>query len=85
MTAGAARFDVAKGTLELSAGAQRYEYGTQNDALFYALGAALDFVQSIAWTESGAQPRDGGAVLPGLLDMAGVDVLSRRRRPTGRR
>ena len=27
--------------------AQRYEYGTQNDALFFALGAALDFVNAI--------------------------------------
>jgi len=77
MTAGAARFDVAKGTLELSAGAQRYEYGTQNDALFYALGAALDFVQSIGvdriWRHNRAMAEQ---FCRGLLDMAGVDVLS---------
>jgi len=41
------RYDLARGDLVLHPTAQRYEYGTQNDALFAALGTALDFVQAI--------------------------------------
>jgi len=41
------RYDARKGELVLPPTAQRYESGTQNDALFYALGAALDLVETI--------------------------------------
>jgi selenocysteine lyase/cysteine desulfurase len=41
------RHDIAKNQMALYANAQRYEYGTQNDALFYALGTAIDFVDTI--------------------------------------
>ena len=41
------RYDVAKGEFVLQPTAKRYESGTQNDALFYALGAACDFVETI--------------------------------------
>jgi selenocysteine lyase/cysteine desulfurase len=44
---GAAHFDVAKNEITLQPDGQRYEYGTQNDALFFALGTALDFVNTI--------------------------------------
>jgi selenocysteine lyase/cysteine desulfurase len=50
VTAGAyssERNDILKADLALQPTAQRYEYGTQNDALFFALGAAIDFVQTI--------------------------------------
>jgi selenocysteine lyase/cysteine desulfurase len=77
MTAGASRFDLAKGTLELAPDAQRYEYGTQNDALFFALGAALDFVHAIGvdriWHHNRALAEK---FCRGLLDTAGVEVLS---------
>ncbi len=33
--------------LELQDSAQRYEYGTQNDALFYGVGEAIDFITAI--------------------------------------
>ena len=60
------RNDITKLDLALHPTAQRYEYGTQNDALFFALGAAIDFVQTIGpsriWA---AQPRAGREVLQG--------------------
>jgi selenocysteine lyase/cysteine desulfurase len=43
----AQKYDITKNELILHPTAQRYEYGTQNDALFFALGAALDFVRAI--------------------------------------
>ena len=77
MTAGASRFDLAKGELELPPNAQRYEYGTQNDALFFALGAAVDFVQAIGvdriWRHNRAMAEKFCA---GLRAIAGVEVLS---------
>ena len=39
------RYDAAKGELVLKPTAERFESGTQNDALFFALGKALDFVR----------------------------------------
>ncbi|HUU31441.1 MAG TPA: aminotransferase class V-fold PLP-dependent enzyme [Phycisphaerae bacterium] len=42
------RYDAAKGEFVFHPTAQRYESGTQNDALFYALGAACDFVETIS-------------------------------------
>lgn len=44
---GSAKFDVDKGEMAFQADAQRYEFGSQNDALFFAMGAAVDFVQAI--------------------------------------
>ena len=43
----AKEYDVRAGLLALQPNAQRYEYGTQNEALFYGLGRALDFLQAI--------------------------------------
>jgi selenocysteine lyase/cysteine desulfurase len=40
-------FDLEKKTLEISPSAQRYEYGTQNDALFYGLAEAVDFMNAV--------------------------------------
>jgi selenocysteine lyase/cysteine desulfurase len=41
------RYDAAKGEFVLKPTAERFESGTQNDALFYALGTALDLVETI--------------------------------------
>lgn len=39
--------DLTKGLLEIHPSAQRYEYGTQNDALYYGLHQAVDFITAI--------------------------------------
>jgi selenocysteine lyase/cysteine desulfurase len=41
------QFDIKKRLLEFHPTAQRYEYGTQNDALFYGLEEALEFIRFI--------------------------------------
>jgi selenocysteine lyase/cysteine desulfurase len=41
------KYDAAKGEFVLKTTAERFESGTQNDALFYSLGTALDFVDTI--------------------------------------
>jgi selenocysteine lyase/cysteine desulfurase len=41
------KYDAAKGEFVLKPTAERFESGTQNDALFYSLGTALDFVDTI--------------------------------------
>jgi selenocysteine lyase/cysteine desulfurase len=38
------RYDILKNEFVLHPTAQRFEYGTQNDALFFALGKAVEFV-----------------------------------------
>jgi selenocysteine lyase/cysteine desulfurase len=40
-------YDIRKRTLRLYPTAQRYEYATQNAALFYGLGVAIDFINLI--------------------------------------
>ncbi|MCK4761851.1 MAG: aminotransferase class V-fold PLP-dependent enzyme [Candidatus Aminicenantes bacterium] len=40
-------YDLRKHRIELHPTAQRYEYGTQNEALFYGLGDAVDFITTI--------------------------------------
>jgi selenocysteine lyase/cysteine desulfurase len=39
--------DIVEKTLKLNPTAQRYEYATQNGALFYGLGVAIDFLHQI--------------------------------------
>jgi selenocysteine lyase/cysteine desulfurase len=69
--------DITKNDLVLFPSAQRYEYGTQNDALFYGLGAAIDFVQGIGpdriWNHNHALAEKFYA---GLRQMPGVEILS---------
>ena len=89
ITAGAysaERNDIAKLDLALHPTAQRYEYGTQNDALFFALGSAIDFVQTIG------MPGSGSTIMRWLRSSTGAFRRSpvsrffrRRRKPTGRR
>jgi len=42
-----AGYDIEKGTLTLHPTAQRYEFATQNAALFYGFGRGAEFVQTI--------------------------------------
>jgi len=42
-----AGMDFDKRELEFSSSAQRFEYGTQNPALFHSLGAAIDFYAAV--------------------------------------
>ena len=57
--------------------AQRFEYGTQNDALFYALGTALDMIETIGpdriWARDHAMAERFYA---GLKGIKGVETLS---------
>jgi selenocysteine lyase/cysteine desulfurase len=73
------RNDITKLDLALHPTAQRYEYGTQNDALFFALGAAVDFVQTIGtariWQHNHALAEK---FYRGLQEIAGVEILSPR-------
>jgi selenocysteine lyase/cysteine desulfurase len=80
MTTGASsseRYDIRKYELVLHPTAQRYEYGTQNDALFFALGTALDMVQTIGlervWQHNHPLAERFYA---GLKEIPGVEILS---------
>ena len=56
---------------------QRFEYGTQNDALFYGLGTAIDFVQTIGpdriWRHNHALAE---RFYQGLQAIPGVEIVS---------
>jgi selenocysteine lyase/cysteine desulfurase len=71
------RNDITKNDLVLFPSAQRYEYGTQNDALFFALGTAIDFIQTIGperiWNHNHALAEKFYA---SLRQMPGVEILS---------
>jgi selenocysteine lyase/cysteine desulfurase len=71
------RNDITKLELALHPTAQRYEYGTQNDALFFGLGAAVDFVEAIGlpriWQHNHALAEK---FYRGLQEIPGVEVLS---------
>jgi cysteine desulfurase/selenocysteine lyase len=71
------RQDIWKKELVFYPTAQRYEYGTQNDALFYAMGKAIDFVQAIGperiWTRGRAM---ADRFYEGLKDIPDVERLS---------
>ncbi len=80
ITAGAyssERNEIGKMDLALHPTAQRYEYGTQNDALFFALGAAIDFVETIGmpriWQHNHAL---AGQFYRGLQGIPGAEILS---------
>jgi selenocysteine lyase/cysteine desulfurase len=70
-------YDIFKREFVLQPNAQRFEYGTQNDALFYALGKACDFVRSVG-PERIFKRAHGMAesFLAGLRDIPGVEILS---------
>jgi selenocysteine lyase/cysteine desulfurase len=71
------RFDVAAGTLTLHPGARRFEFGTQNEALFFGLGTAVSFVEDIGteriWRHNQALAEQ---FYRGLREIPGVEILS---------
>ena len=74
---GLAKMDVVKMEAELNPTMQRFEYGTQNDALFYAMGKACDFVKTIGPERIFKRAHGlAEAFLAGLRTMPGVEILS---------
>ena len=70
-------YDAAKGELVLKTTAERFESGTQNDALFYALGTALDFVDTIGIDRIAGRCRPlAERFYQGIGDIPGVERLS---------
>ena len=68
---------LAERRLTLRANAQRYEYGTQNDAQIYGLEAALDFVERLGLAHVWEHNRRLADVcLEGLRPIPGVELLS---------
>jgi selenocysteine lyase/cysteine desulfurase len=75
------RYDIKKNELVLHPSAQRYEYGTQNDALFYGLGAAIDFCNTIGFDRIFANNHTmAERFYEGLLQIPGVEILSPEER-----
>ncbi len=71
------RYDAAKGEFVLKPTAERFESGTQNDALFYALGTALDLVATIGADRIRARCRPmAERFYRGLGEIPGVERLS---------
>jgi selenocysteine lyase/cysteine desulfurase len=69
--------DIFKGEFVLHPNAQRFEYGTQNDALFYALGKACDFVRTVGPERIFKRAHGlAEAFLAGLKEIPGVEILS---------
>jgi cysteine desulfurase/selenocysteine lyase len=71
------RYDAAKGEFVLKETAERFESGTQNDALFYSLGTALDLVDTIGVGRINARCRGlAERFYRGLGEIPGVERLS---------
>jgi len=70
-------YDIFKKELILHPNAARFEYGTQNDALFYAMGKACDFVRSIGLERIFKRAHGmAEAFFAGLKAIPGVEILS---------
>jgi selenocysteine lyase/cysteine desulfurase len=71
------RYDAAKSEFVLKDTAERFESGTQNDALFYSFGTALDFVRAIGVDriQSRCKPM-AERFYHGLGEIPGVERLS---------
>jgi selenocysteine lyase/cysteine desulfurase len=71
------RYDIRKNEFVLFPTVQRYEYGTQNDALFYGLGTAIDFIKTIGperiWQHNRALAEK---FYQGLQGINGVEIVS---------
>jgi selenocysteine lyase/cysteine desulfurase len=71
------RFDVEKGEVALHPGARRFEFGTQNEALFFALGTAVSFVESIGLDRVCQHNRTlAERFRDGLGEIPGVELVS---------
>lgn len=70
-------FDVNKLDLHFQPSAQKYEYATQNEALFHGLGRAVDFIGMIGLNKIHTHNRElAEAFYNGLLDIPHVAILS---------
>ncbi len=71
------RYDIRKMEFVLYPSVQRFEYGTQNDALSYGLGTALDFINTIGpdriWNYNHALSE---RFYRGLQGIGGVEIVS---------
>ncbi|MFC1564337.1 aminotransferase class V-fold PLP-dependent enzyme [candidate division KSB1 bacterium] len=64
-------------TLKFHATAQRYEYATQNAPLFYGLGKAAEFVQTIGLNKIWEHNQKlAEKFCSGLKDIPGIEILS---------
>jgi cysteine desulfurase / selenocysteine lyase len=71
------KYDAVKGEFVLKTTAERFESGTQNDALFYSLGTALDFVDTIGIDRIQAHCKPmAERFYQGLGEIPGVERLS---------
>jgi selenocysteine lyase/cysteine desulfurase len=71
------RFNVETGELVLHPGARRFEWGTQNEALFFALGRAVEFVDAIGVDRIfGHNHALAERFLSGLREMPNVEIVS---------
>ncbi|NIM11291.1 MAG: aminotransferase class V-fold PLP-dependent enzyme [Candidatus Aminicenantes bacterium] len=69
--------DMEKRQLVLHPTAQRYEYGTQNDALFYGLGEAVDFIRFIGMQTIWKHNKHLSEMFyKGLQEIPGLELLS---------
>ncbi|RPI98047.1 MAG: aminotransferase class V-fold PLP-dependent enzyme [Candidatus Aminicenantes bacterium] len=70
-------YNAAKGEFVLKQTAERFESGTQNDAMFYALGTALDLVETIGIDRISRHCRPfAERFYNGLGEIPGVERLS---------
>ena len=71
------RTDIWTQEMEFQPNPERYEFGTENDALFHALGTACDFVQAIEPERVSARGRAlAERFYEGLKDIPGIERLS---------
>jgi selenocysteine lyase/cysteine desulfurase len=69
--------DLKTGEFALEPDASRYEYGTQNEALFFAMGKALDMIGTIGLPRILKYSRGlAEAFYAGLKEIPGVEILS---------
>ena len=69
--------DIRTGSLKFQDSAQKYEFGTQNEALFRGLGKAARFVQSIGIDRIHSHNRDlAETLVKGLAEIPRVKILS---------
>ena len=72
-----AGWDYEKQTLKLAPSAQRYIYGTQNSAIFYGLGTAIDFHNTIGSQNIWNHNRGLAEMLEGAFEkIPGVTLIS---------
>ena len=76
---GVDEYDMDSGEIRFAPSAQRFEHGTQNEALFYAMGTAAEFIESIGVDRILRHCRQmSEAFLAGLQELPGVELLSPR-------